>query len=142
MHEYRTSMTWSGGRTGKVVVEGLPSLDFASPPEFGGPGGTWSPEHAFVAAASSCVLLTFVAVAEFSKLSFRSLDASAKGVLEKSESEGYRFTSIEVELRLAIEKDSDMARAERLVAKAESACLISKSMKTPVRVTAQISVAS
>jgi peroxiredoxin-like protein len=134
-------MTWSGGRAGKVVVEGLPSLDFASPPEFGGPGGTWSPEHAFVAAANSCILLTFVAIAEFSKLAFRSLDASAKGVLEKLEREGYRFTSIEVELRLAVEKESDVARAERLVAKAESACLVSKSMKTPVRVTAQIAVA-
>jgi peroxiredoxin-like protein len=135
-------MTWSGGRAGKVEVEGLPSLDFGSPPEFGGPGGTWSPEHAFVTAANSCILLTFVAIAEFSKLSFQSLESSAKGVLEKVEGEGLQFTSIDVEVRVTVEKETDRSRAERLVAKAESSCLVSRSLKTPVRVKADVRVAS
>ena len=82
MHEYETSMVWSEGRKGRAEAPGLPPLDFASPPEFGGPGGTWTPEHAFVTAATSCILLTFVAIADFSKLAFRSLSASARGKLE------------------------------------------------------------
>jgi len=141
MHEYETSMVWSEGRKGKVEASGLPPLDFASPPEFGGPGGTWTPEHAFVTAAASCILLTFVAVAEFSKLQFRSLSASATGKLEKVEGEGLRFTSIEVTLRVEVGNEADIARAERLVQKAEASCLVSKSMKTPVRVKADIRVA-
>jgi peroxiredoxin-like protein len=141
MHEYETSMVWSEGRKGKVEAPGLPPLDFASPPEFGGPGGTWTPEHAFVTAATSCIVLTFVAIAEFSKLGFRSLSASAKGKLEKVEGEGLRFTSIDVDLRVEVGSEADIARAERLVQKAEASCLVSKSLKTPVRVTADVRAA-
>ncbi|MGH9324799.1 MAG: OsmC family protein [Vicinamibacteria bacterium] len=141
MHEYETSMVWSSGRAGRVEVEGLPPLDFASPPEFAGPGGTWTPEHAFVSAANACILLTFVAIAELSKLTFRSLSSSAKGKLEKVEGEGLRFTAIDVEMRVEVEKEEDIARAERLVAKAEASCLVSRSMKTPVRVKAEIQAA-
>ena len=141
MHEYETSMVWSEGRKGKVEAPGLPPLDFASPPEFGGPGGTWTPEHAFVTAATSCILLTFVAIAEFSKLAFRSLSASARGKLEKVEGEGLRFTSIDVELRVEVGSEADITRAERVAQKAEASCLVSKSMKTPVKVKAEIRVA-
>jgi peroxiredoxin-like protein len=141
MHEYETSMVWSEGRKGKVEAPGLPPLDFASPPEFGGPGGTWTPEHAFVTAATSCILLTFVAIAEFSKLAFKGVSASAKGKLEKVEGEGLRFTSIDVALRVEVGSEADIARAERLVQKAEASCLVSKSLKTPVRVKAEIRAA-
>lgn len=141
MHEYETSMVWSEGRKGRVEARGLPPLDFASPPEFGGPGGTWTPEHAFVTAATSCILLTFVAIADFSKLQFRSLSAKAKGRLDKVEGEGLRFTSIDVELRVDVGTEADVARAERLAQKAEASCLVSKSLKTPVRVKADVRVA-
>ena len=140
MHEYETSMVWSEGRKGKVEVPGLPPLELASPPEFGGPGATWTPEHAFVTAATSCILLTFVAIAEFSKLSFQSLSARATGKLEKVEGEGLRFTSVEVTLRVEVGPEVDIARAERLVQKAEASCLVSKSLKTPVSVKAEIRV--
>ena len=142
MHEYETSMVWSEGRKGRVEAPGLPPLDFASPPEFGGPGGAWTPEHAFVTAANSCVLLTFVAIADFSKLSFKSVSSSARGKLEKVEGEGLRFTSIDVELRVEVGSEADIARTERLVQKAEASCLVSKSLKTPVRVKADVRAAS
>ena len=142
MHEYETSMVWSEGRKGRVEAPGLPPLDFASPPEFGGPGGLWTPEHAFVTAANSCILLTFVAIADFSKLSFKRLSSSARGKLEKVEGEGIRFTSIDVELRVEVGSEADIARAERLVQKAEASCLVSKSLKTPVRVKAEVRAAS
>ncbi len=140
MHEYETSMIWSEGRQGRVESPGLPPLDFASPPEFGGPGGTWTPEHAFVTAANSCILLTFVAIAEFSKLGFRSLSARATGKLENVEGEGLQFTSVEVTLRVEVAAEADVARAERLVQKAETSCLVSKSLKTPVTVKAEVRV--
>ena len=141
MHEYETSMVWAEGRRGRVEAPGLPPLDFASPPEFGGPGGVWTPEHAFVTAANACVLLTFAAIADFSKLTFRSLSANARGTLEKVEGEGLRFTSVDVELRIEVASEADVPRAERLAQKAESSCLVSKSLKTPVRVKAHVRVA-
>jgi len=141
MHEYESSMVWSEGRKGRVEAPGLPGLDFASPPEFGGPGGTWTPEHSLVTAANSCILLTFAAIADFSKLSFRALSSSATGKLEKVEGEGLRFTSIDVTLRVEVGSEADVARAERLVQKAEASCLVSKSLKTPVKVKAEVRAA-
>jgi peroxiredoxin-like protein len=135
-------MVWSEGRRGKVEAPGLPSLDFGSPPEFGGPGGVWTPEHALVTAANACILLTFVAIADLSKLAFRSLRSSAKGTLDKVEGEGLRFTSVEVEIQVEVASAADVARAERLVQKAETSCLVSKSLKTPVRVKADVRVTS
>jgi peroxiredoxin-like protein len=140
-HEYETSMEWSAGRQGSASAPGLPTLSVGSPAEFGGPGGCWTPEHFFVASANMCVLLTFVAIADFGKLALRSASSSAKGKLEKVEGKGLRFTEIEVRLRVEVEKEADVARAERLVQKAEASCLVSNSMSTPVRVSAEISAA-
>jgi peroxiredoxin-like protein len=141
MHEYESSMEWTGGRGGRASAPGLPDLDVASPPEFGGPGASWTPEHLFVAAANACVLLTFIAIADFSKLAVRSASASAKGRLDKldgPERKGLQFTAIDVILKVQLEKESDRERAERIVQKAEAACLVSSSIKTPVTVTPEI----
>jgi len=135
VHEYESSMEWTGGKEGKATAPGLPDLAVASPPEFGGPGGSWTPEHMFVASANVCVLLTFVAIAEFSKLGVRTASSSARGRLEKAEGKGFAFSAIDVTLRIQLEKESDRERAERIVQKAEAACLVSSSMKTPVTVT-------
>ncbi len=44
-------------------------IEVATPPEFPkGIAGIWSPEHLLVAAVSSCLMTTFLAVAENSKL--------------------------------------------------------------------------
>jgi peroxiredoxin-like protein len=137
-HEFATSVTWSGQKKGSLSAGDLPSLDVASPPVFGGHNGTWTPEHMFVAAAEICVMLTFLAMADFSKLEVRSYRSDAKGKLEKPEGEGFRFTNIEVKPRIEIVQVSDVARAERILRKAEANCLVSKSLQTPVHVNPEI----
>lgn len=136
-HEYETSMEWTGGRGGKVEAPGLPALEVASPPEFGGEPGRWTPEHFFVASTSACVLLTFLAIAAFSKLAIRKASSSGKGRLEKVEG-GLRFTAVDVTLSVEVETGADVERAERLAQKAEKSCLVTRSLDTPVRVTAKI----
>jgi organic hydroperoxide reductase OsmC/OhrA len=79
-------------------------------------------------------MMTFLAMAEFSKLAIRSYRSKAKGTLEKVEGEGFQFTRIEVFPHIELDNVADTARAARILEKAESSCLISKSMKTPVRV--------
>ena len=49
----------------------LPDLETAPPPEFDGPGGLWSPENLLCAAVADCFILTFRAIASFSRLSWR-----------------------------------------------------------------------
>lgn len=137
-HEFGTSVTWSGQKKGSLSGDDLPTLNVASPPVFGGPSGTWTPEHMFVAAAEVCVMLTFLAMADFSKLEVRSYRSDAKGTLEKPEGEGFRFTSIEIRPRIEVAQVSDVARAEKILRKAEANCLVSKSMRTPVHLKPEI----
>ena len=137
-YEFQTSTEWTRARDGTLSHPGLPRLEIASPPVFGGSPGRWTPEHLFVASANVCVMMTFLAMAEFSKLPIRAYRSEAKGALEKVEGEGLQFTSIDVFPRIELEDAKDAARAERILKKAETGCLVSKSMKTPVRITAKI----
>ncbi len=140
-HEYQTSVTWSDAQGGRAESPGLPTLTTAPPPEFGGPGGNWSPEHLFVSSANACVLLTFLAMARISKLEIADWRSKAKGTVERLEGQGWLFTGIQIEVELTVVKASDIERAGRLVHKAEENCLISKSMKNPVKLEATVKAA-
>jgi organic hydroperoxide reductase OsmC/OhrA len=52
----------------ELSKENGPCIEVATPPEFPkGMPGIWSPEHLFTAAVSSCLMTTFLAIAENSK---------------------------------------------------------------------------
>ena len=131
-HLYRTSLSWESQRRGMLSPAGLPVLRVATPPEFpGGHPGMWSPEHLFVAAAEACLMTTFLAIAESSKLEFLSYSSEAEGLLERTD-QGFMITRITLRPRVVIKDASQQERARRIVEKAEQNCLISKSMKTAV----------
>jgi peroxiredoxin-like protein len=140
-HVYRTSIRWQQERRGSLSAPGLPELQVATPPEFpGGHGGIWSPEHMYVAAAESCVMTTFLAIAANSKLEFKTYASEAEGTLERVEGR-YEFTHIVVRVKVTIPSSSSVDRARRIVEKAEENCLIAASMKTEVRVEPEVVVA-
>ena len=139
---YENGIEWAGENKGLLSVVGLPSLQVATPPEFGGQEGYWSPEHYFVAAVNACVMTTFLAIARLSKLEYGSYQAQATGKLEKPGGEGYRITEIIIRPTLVITHNRDLERAARLLEKAEKQCLISNSIKAAVRLEPQILVAN
>jgi organic hydroperoxide reductase OsmC/OhrA len=103
----------------------------------------WTPEHFYVAAANACLLTTFLAVAEISRLSIVSYEAEGRGKLEKTSGEGgqgYQITEIVLQPRIAVSTEADRERAGRLIEKAEKSCLISRSMKTLIRLEPEIVV--
>ena len=133
-HVYRTSLRWETQRRGKLSSEGLPDLAVATPPEFpGGHPGIWSPEHLFVAAAEACLMTTFLAIAENSKLEYSEYRSEAEGQLEKTE-QGLMVTTITIKAHVRIKDEALRERAVRVIQKAEQHCLISNSMKTRVQV--------
>jgi organic hydroperoxide reductase OsmC/OhrA len=139
---YENGIEWTDENKGLLSVTGLPSLLVATPPEFGGQEGFWSPEHYFVAAVNACVMTTFLAIARLSKLEYQSYQAQATGKLEKPEGEGYRITEIIIRPTLVISQSKDLERAGRILEKAEKHCLISNSIKAVVRLEPQILVAN
>lgn len=140
-HEYSTSLTWTERRKGRLESSGLPALAVGAPADFGGEGDAWSPEHMFVASAEVCAMLTFLAIAELSKLEFVSWRSSAKGNVDKVEGRGFLFTSIEIEAEVGLKHASDVEKAERVLQKTEKNCLVTRSMKTPVDFRYRIKVA-
>jgi peroxiredoxin-like protein len=136
---YETEVEWMGERRGDLRAPGLPTLEVAAPPEFKGHAGIWSPEHLYVASVNACFMITFLAVAELSKLELASFTCRARGRLEREEGRGYRITGIMLKPKLVLRHDRDAERAARILEKAEKNCLISNSINTAVGLEPEIS---
>jgi peroxiredoxin-like protein len=129
---YRTEVEWAGQKRGELYSTMLPTIHVATPPEFNGHAGAWTPEHLFVSALNSCFMTTFLAVAEMSKLEFESFRADAVGKLENVEGEGYMITEVIISPRLTLRHARDRDRAGKILEKAEKNCLVSKSVRSAV----------
>lgn len=132
-HIYQVDLKWDAGRRGTVSSPELQEpVEVATPPQFPkGVEGVWSPEHLFTAAVSSCLMTTFLAIAENSRLNFDSFKVTAKGYLTQTDGM-YLMSRVEMYPVLLLASDSDRAKAERILQKAEAACLISNSVKSEV----------
>lgn len=141
MHEFphRYAVVAKAESKGAVALssEGLTTIESGPPPEFGGPGGLWSPETLLVAAVADCFVLSFRAVAHASKLEWLSLDCGVEGVLDKEE-RVTRFTKFNVSVTLTVPSDVDEAKAQRLLEKAEHVCLITNSLIADSHLTAEV----
>ena len=65
---YETEIEWTKEKEGQICGSSLPAVTVGAPPEFKGREGVWSPEHLFVASLNTCFMLTFLAIAENSKV--------------------------------------------------------------------------
>lgn len=142
-HFYDVSLEWTSERKGNMHSSVLPTtIEVATPPEFpNGMPNIWSPEHLLVAAVNSCLMTTFLAIAENSKLSYTAFTSKAVGKLEMLDGK-YIISEITLMPIVSIEDEKDMARAERIIQKSEAACLISNSIKSKIILDAKIEVAS
>ncbi len=140
-HIYQVDVKWMADRIGEASSpELLNKIDVATPPQFPkGLEGVWSPEHFFTAAVNGCFMTTFLAIAENSKLSFTSFHCTADGKLEKVDGK-YLMTEVALKPILVIESESDREKAERLLQKSETACLISNSIKSKVSLITDVRV--
>lgn len=138
---YENTIVWTGEKKGEVSGLKLPALQVATPPDFGGHEGFWSPEQCFVAAVNACVMSTFLAIAQLSKLSFETYEAEASGKLDKPEGQVMQFTEITIRPKLVVTHSKDLERAGRLLEKAEKQCLVSNSIKAVVHLEPQVTAA-
>lgn len=133
VHHYNVNLNWENDRKGLMSSPVLQStIEVATPPEFPkGIPGIWSPEHLLVAAVNSCLMTTFLAIAENSKLNFEKFESNANGKLEKVDGK-YMISEIELTPSLTINNEADRERAMRVLDKSEAACLISNSIKSKI----------
>lgn len=129
---YHVDLEWTAGRSGVLREETLPNVEVSAPPEFHGEAGKWTPEHLLVAATSSCLMSTFLALAERSGLHVFSYNAGAFARLENVPGEGYRFTEIALVPEIGVAGE-DVERALKILLKAEKNCFVSKSLRAAVQ---------
>jgi peroxiredoxin-like protein len=140
-HDYPIHLDGTGPKTALLTSEDdLPKLDVASPPEFGGPGMTWSPEHLFVAAISSCLMTTFRTVAAMSNLDVVDYSDDATGHLVR-EGSLYRIERVTLRPRVVISDPDKVDKTLRLLDKAEHACLVSRSVSAEIRMEPTVEIA-
>ncbi len=136
-HYYNVNVNWNETRKGVMCSPELNKnenicIEVATPPEFPeGIPGIWSPEHLFTAAVSSCLMTTFLSIAENSKLSFTGFSCRSKGKLEQVDGK-FMMSEILLEPTVTISNEKDRERAERVLQKSEAACLISNSVKSKI----------
>ncbi len=134
-------LRWTGGQQGAASAPGVEGeITVASPPEFGGPGSRWTPEHLYVGAATACWLTTFLAVAALSKLDVAAVDVEGEGAVERGEDRRYSIPRIMLRPRVTVARDGDRERALRLIEKAENACLVARSIKTEILLKPHVAV--
>jgi len=130
-YSYPTSVQWTGEKKGTMTVAGKPSVEVATPPEFKGHEGIWSPEDLFVASVNSCIMTTFLAFADRAGLGYEKFESEAEGLLEFVDGR-FLFTKIVVRPRVALRSGEDKGKAEEILQKAERNCLVSTSIRTEV----------
>jgi len=147
-HSYNVNINWTHDRKGMMCSPELfkqetnenNCIEIATPPQFAsGIPNIWSPEHLFTAAVSSCLMTTFLAIAENSKLEFVSFKCGSKGILDKVDG---KFVMSEVWLypEVVIKDENQKDRAERILEKSENACLISNSITSKVIMETKITI--
>lgn len=132
-HFYEVKVDWESERKGLMSSPVLEStIEVATPPEFSkGIAGIWSPEHLLVAAVNSCLMTTFLAIAENSKLEFLNFESNANGKLEKVDGK-FMISEILLSPVVTILDEKDRERSMRILDKSEAACLISNSVKSKI----------
>lgn len=132
-HYYEVSVDWKNDRIGTLSSPVLTDeITVATPPEFTkGVQDIWSPEHLLVAAINSCLMTTFLAIAENFKFEFIDFQSSATGKLELIDGK-YMMSEVTLKPVLTIKDDSEQEKGLRILQKSEAACLISNSVKSTI----------
>jgi organic hydroperoxide reductase OsmC/OhrA len=124
------TVEWIGERRVAARVAGKAVIEIAPPPVFRGTDSSaWSPEDFLVAAAASCLAVTFTGLAARAGLSYTMLRVDADGVAGSRDDGRFGFTRLLLQLQV----ESEYAEAARRLAKqAEQTCLVSASLDLPV----------
>jgi len=136
---YDAQVRWDREKRGVLSLQDKPELEVASPPEFRGHPGVWTPEDLLVSAVNSCTMMTFLSAVARKEISLVSFECDATGTLETADGK-FRFTRIELRPRIVVQNPEDKERAHAVFMEAEAGCLVANSLLTVVEGEPQVTV--
>jgi peroxiredoxin-like protein len=107
------------------------TLHVATPPEFGGQGRPWTPEHLFLSSISSCFMTTYLAFAKKLQFEISNLECNTIGQIEIIEGK-YKFTNINLFPKVYIADETLRQKANLAMEKTHKYCLITNSVNAAV----------
>jgi organic hydroperoxide reductase OsmC/OhrA len=143
-HDYKARLIWDGnlgtgttsytgyGRKYRLQIDGKPELTGSADPMFRGDANVYNPEDLFVAALSSCHLLSYLALCARTKINVIAYEDHASGTLLLRPDGGGMFESVILRPIVTLATGSDAKKAMELHEQAQDLCFIAASVKIPV----------
>jgi peroxiredoxin-like protein len=128
---YITKLDWLENRAGILGSGDKQEFRVASPPEFEGEDGVWTPEDLFVGAVNACMMTTFAAYAQRLQLQVLSYSSTAQGILEFVDGK-FRFTKIILQPHIIVQSANLVEEAKKTLDVAHEKCMISNSIQSNV----------
>jgi organic hydroperoxide reductase OsmC/OhrA len=142
-HTYETQLTWSGstgaGYAGydrshtAVAPPSTMEIRLSADPVFRGDADLTNPEQLLVMAASSCQLLSFLAVAARHKVDVLGYEDEAVGVMS-ADVTPMRITAIALSPQIVVAAGTDVRSVEQMAHEAHELCFIANSLISEVTV--------
>ncbi|MCK4993920.1 MAG: OsmC family protein [Candidatus Omnitrophica bacterium] len=130
---YKTTVEWKEQKKGMLSCSDKPAFEVATPVEFRGHAGIWTPEDLFVSSVNICVMTTFLFFAEKEGVELLSYKSDADGILEKVDDK-FMFSRITLSVSISVKTQDQISKAQELLVRAEENCLISNSIVSKVTV--------
>ena len=137
---YKAKSTWSSARRGMLSAAGKPDIVVGSPPEFKGEPDIWAPEELLVGSLNTCMMLTFLTLAQAQGLIPVGYESEAEGLLENVE-EKYHITEVTVRPRVTLKSETELEPARKSMESVEAHCFIANSINARVTLTPEFVVA-
>jgi organic hydroperoxide reductase OsmC/OhrA len=138
---YKAKTTWSSARRGVLAAAGRPNIVIGSPPEFKGEPHIWAPEELLVGSLNTCMMLTFLTLAQARRLTPAGYESEAEGLLENVEGK-YHITEITVRPRVTLKSKAELEPARKAMESVETHCFIANSITARVALIPEFVVAS
>ena len=143
-HHYRAHLIWDGnrgdgtatyggyGRQYRVVIDGKPELHGTADVAFRGEADKLNPEDLFIAAISSCHMLSYLALCAKHGIRVVAYEDEATGTMKEDGAGGGRFEEVVLQPSVTITDANDADRAMQLHERAHALCFIANSCSVPI----------
>ena len=138
---YRAKIAWNSDRRGTLSAASKPDVVVGSPPEFKGEPDNWAPEELLVGSLNTCMMLTFLTLAQARHLTPVAYESDAEGLLENVDGK-YQITEVTVRPFVTVKSEADIEQARCIMEGVESHCFIANSIKARVTLAAEFATAS
>jgi organic hydroperoxide reductase OsmC/OhrA len=143
-HDYKAHLVWDGnlgtgttsyqgyGRKYRLEIDGKPDIIGSADPMFRGDANAYNPEDLFVAALSSCHMLSYLALCARTHVNVIAYEDNAVGTLRLTPNGGGIFEGVTLRPVVTLGPGSDEKKAMELHEQAHDLCFIAASVKIPV----------